>query len=220
MQAPLHPGAPPQRVGDPDRPDRVDDLRHPHQPRSGEGPPLPCGAGQCDGPRDRTQSGQDPPATDSAGPTTASAQPVQTASTRPARQAPDMGRVQGAARTAKGPRAPARAPGGRVAAGRRIGSCPSHHRPVSAPNRVDAIPAPRARANSLRRRPGPPGAIRAGPAPVARRIQDMWGGWWATLESNQAWVSPAELQSAAAPCSSSPCARPGPHGARRDACGR
>jgi len=28
--------------------------------------------------------------------------------------------------------------------------------------------------------------------------------WWATLESNQAWVSPAELQSAAAPCSSSP----------------
>ena len=30
------------------------------------------------------------------------------------------------------------------------------------------------------------------------------GEWWATLESNQAWVSPAELQSAAAPCSSSP----------------
>ena len=29
-------------------------------------------------------------------------------------------------------------------------------------------------------------------------------GWWATLESNQAWVSPAELQSAAAPCSPSP----------------
>ena len=29
-------------------------------------------------------------------------------------------------------------------------------------------------------------------------------GWWATLESNQAWVSPAELQSAAAPCSTSP----------------
>ena len=28
--------------------------------------------------------------------------------------------------------------------------------------------------------------------------------WWATLESNQAWVSPAELQSAAAPCSTSP----------------
>ena len=28
--------------------------------------------------------------------------------------------------------------------------------------------------------------------------------WWATLESNQAWVSPAELQSAAAPCSPSP----------------
>ena len=32
--------------------------------------------------------------------------------------------------------------------------------------------------------------------------------WWATLESNQAWVSPAELQSAAAPCSSSPDAGP------------
>ena len=31
--------------------------------------------------------------------------------------------------------------------------------------------------------------------------------WWATLESNQAWVSPAELQSAAAPCSSSPAER-------------
>lgn len=31
--------------------------------------------------------------------------------------------------------------------------------------------------------------------------------WWATLESNQAWVSPAELQSAAAPCSSSPADR-------------
>jgi len=30
------------------------------------------------------------------------------------------------------------------------------------------------------------------------------GAWWATLESNQAWVSPAELQSAAAPCSPSP----------------
>ena len=30
------------------------------------------------------------------------------------------------------------------------------------------------------------------------------GRWWATLESNQAWVSPAELQSAAAPCSISP----------------
>jgi len=30
------------------------------------------------------------------------------------------------------------------------------------------------------------------------------GKWWATLESNQAWVSPAELQSAAAPCSTSP----------------
>ncbi len=30
------------------------------------------------------------------------------------------------------------------------------------------------------------------------------GKWWVTLESNQAWVSPAELQSAAAPCSSSP----------------
>lgn len=30
------------------------------------------------------------------------------------------------------------------------------------------------------------------------------GEWWATLESNQAWVSPAELQSAAAPCSTSP----------------
>ena len=28
--------------------------------------------------------------------------------------------------------------------------------------------------------------------------------WWATLESNQAWVSPADLQSAAAPCSASP----------------
>ena len=28
--------------------------------------------------------------------------------------------------------------------------------------------------------------------------------WWATLESNQAWLSPAELQSAAAPCSTSP----------------
>jgi len=28
--------------------------------------------------------------------------------------------------------------------------------------------------------------------------------WWATLESNQAWVTPAELQSAAAPCSPSP----------------
>ena len=39
--------------------------------------------------------------------------------------------------------------------------------------------------------------------------------WWATLESNQAWVSPAELQSAAAPCSSSPDAKRGiadPHG--------
>ena len=34
--------------------------------------------------------------------------------------------------------------------------------------------------------------------------------WWATLESNQAWVSPAELQSAAAPCSSSPAAGTGP----------
>ncbi len=33
------------------------------------------------------------------------------------------------------------------------------------------------------------------------------GEWWVTLESNQAWVSPAELQSAAAPCSSSPDAR-------------
>lgn len=33
--------------------------------------------------------------------------------------------------------------------------------------------------------------------------------WWATLESNQAWVSPAELQSAAAPCSTSPDARRG-----------
>ncbi len=31
--------------------------------------------------------------------------------------------------------------------------------------------------------------------------------WWATLESNQAWVSPAELQSAAAPCSPSPATR-------------
>ena len=30
--------------------------------------------------------------------------------------------------------------------------------------------------------------------------------WWATLESNQAWVPPAELQSAAAPCSPSPFA--------------
>jgi Glycosyl transferase family 2 len=28
--------------------------------------------------------------------------------------------------------------------------------------------------------------------------------WWGTLESNQAWVAPAELQSAAAPCSTSP----------------
>ena len=35
------------------------------------------------------------------------------------------------------------------------------------------------------------------------------GKWWATLESNQAWVSPADLQSAAAPCSSSPVTRPG-----------
>jgi len=33
---------------------------------------------------------------------------------------------------------------------------------------------------------------------------DDMGKWWATLESNQAWVSPAELQSAAAPCSTSP----------------
>jgi len=35
----------------------------------------------------------------------------------------------------------------------------------------------------------------------------MTGRWWATLESNQAWVSPAELQSAAAPCSTSPSPR-------------
>ena len=30
------------------------------------------------------------------------------------------------------------------------------------------------------------------------------GRWWAILESNQAWVSPAELQSAAAPCGVQP----------------
>ena len=30
------------------------------------------------------------------------------------------------------------------------------------------------------------------------------GTGWVTLESNQAWVAPAELQSAAAPCSTSP----------------
>ncbi len=42
------------------------------------------------------------------------------------------------------------------------------------------------------------------------------GRWWATLESNQAWVSPAELQSAAAPCSTSPPISPG----RPGCCGR
>jgi hypothetical protein len=36
--------------------------------------------------------------------------------------------------------------------------------------------------------------------------------WWVTLESNQAWVSPAELQSAAAPCSSSPDGVPNTQG--------
>ena len=46
------------------------------------------------------------------------------------------------------------------------------------------------------------------------------GKWWATLESNQARVAPGELQSPAAPCSSSPThwplitARPG----RRQEC--
>jgi len=43
--------------------------------------------------------------------------------------------------------------------------------------------------------------------------------WWATLESNQAWVSPAELQSAAAPCSTSPAERFGVGGDYRQAAG-
>ena len=38
----------------------------------------------------------------------------------------------------------------------------------------------------------------------AHSRRECWKNWWATLESNQAWVSPAELQSAAAPCSPSP----------------
>ena len=42
------------------------------------------------------------------------------------------------------------------------------------------------------------------PVRTATRFRIDLGKWWATLESNQAWVSPAELQSAAAPCSTSP----------------
>ena len=42
------------------------------------------------------------------------------------------------------------------------------------------------------------------PVRTATRFRIDVGKWWATLESNQAWVSPAELQSAAAPCSTSP----------------
>ncbi len=53
------------------------------------------------------------------------------------------------------------------------------------------------------------GGLRRAIRPVHHASTDQEGtdpekGWWATLESNQAWVSPAELQSAAAPCSTSP----------------
>ena len=41
----------------------------------------------------------------------------------------------------------------------------------------------------------------------AFQVLDLEIYWWATLESNQARVAPAELQSAAAPCSASPTLR-------------
>ena len=71
----------------------------------------------------------------------------------------------------------------------------------------------RAIGGAYRARAHPPSNRRIGPsappAPATVPCPDrtrVVGGWWATLESNQAWVSPADLQSAAAPCSSSPIA--------------